>query len=113
MYADRTGGNIAQQWVGAAKLKERMQRHAQGDFMGLPQPGARDVMYTLAFVLAFDVLKRAESEAADRQLPPFAQFRDMTDRRDFVAHDGVIHSSADSLNWIDEIENQLRAWKMI
>jgi hypothetical protein len=113
MYADRTGGNIAKQWAGAAKLKERMQRHAQGDYMGLPQPGARDALYTLAFVLVYDVLKRAQSEAADRHLPPFAQFGDMTDRRDFVAHDGVIHTSADSLKWIDEIENQLRAWKMI
>ena len=81
--------------------------------MGLPQPGARDVMYTLAFVLAYDVLQRAAGEAADQGLPSCTYFQDMTDRRDFVAHDGVIHTSADSLKWIGEIETQLRTWNFV
>jgi hypothetical protein len=112
MYADRTG-SIKKQWAGAVKLRERMQRHSQGDFMGFPQPGARDVMYTLAFVLAYDVLQRAAAEAANQGLPSCPYFHDMMDRRDFVAHDGVIHSSADSLKWIGEIETQLLLWNLI
>lgn len=108
-FSDRLQNeSIAGHWQGAKLLRENCQRHVGGEVAGLA-----DILYTVSFLLAFDVLKPAVVKAGRLGYSPFADYVRVKKRRYAVARHGAIYTANECLADISAIENQLRAWNFI
>lgn len=122
---------LASDWEGAARMRDRMQKHVGGTFVGLAQVTLPDALYNLPLLLAFDVLRGALRvvkkegrftaernslgslmKAAENAVPwiDYKALRKGMKRRNAVAHDGELLPAAVCLKDIENVAAQLRAW---
>jgi hypothetical protein len=128
---------LASEWDGVVRMRERMQTLVTGTFAfgaGITAPGVASVVYNLPLLLAFDVLRQVLlaardqglfscrsnhvgplMDAGERAIPwlEWAELRAGVRRRNEVAHDGKLLSSVECIADIDRVKRQLAEWGVV
>jgi len=132
--------NLRSEWAGVVKMTESMRSliilaHTSGMGSGpTAGPALRGVLHNLPLLLAFDVLKQTLAEARDgglfecsgnslgklmkraKDVLPWIDWQEMWDgveRRNEVAHDGMLFDGRQCMEDIDRVGAQLAAWEII
>ncbi|MCH5374334.1 MAG: hypothetical protein JJ992_10170 [Planctomycetes bacterium] len=127
---------IQQQWDGARQLRERIKANAVFGFTGahIPVLNLSSLAYNLPFLHACAVLNDALLQLRDegvyacrsiflgalhnasKSAIPWNDWPlvgELIDRRNELAHKAVVISRKDCFRYIEAIENELRAWKIV
>lgn len=127
---------LQSEWAGVVRMGERMRLLVTTTFasLAITAPALATVVYNLPLLLAFDVLRQVLLQARDdgrfacpsNQLGnlmnsakgalPWIDWKTLREgirRRNEVAHDGELFDSAQCLQDIANVENQLIEWRII